>query len=244
MSWAIKSATWTCHPCDVSNPAGSGPRECVQLAFHTNGAWPLLRIVMPRTRALIVCLLVGAIPISGLVCGIGAANHRISKRFYQGKPMEYWFNQLGNQEIMRSPSGAVRTWGSWIETPEASAHAIRGIGTNALGFYLRKLKRQVVAREIQIAKVARAVGFEDFWIRGIDSERGQAVIALILLKPLPSEVVSELVTLSTNRNREIAAAAHCALVTTENELVTLHSPARKQSLDLDLLNLPNLSDLK
>lgn len=199
---------------------------------------------MPRTRPLIVWLLVGVIPVVGLAWGIGAANQRISKRFYQGKPPEYWFNQLGNQEIMRAPSGAVMRYGSWLETSEASANAVRGIGTNAVAFYLRKLRRQVGTREIRIAKVARAVGFNDFWIRGVDSERGQAAIALILLKPLSSEVVSELVTLSTNRDANIAAAACCVLTVKESELVLLHPSANKRSLDLDLLNLPILSDFK
>lgn len=214
----------------------------------SKGFWPapLTFFVMPRTPSLVVCLLGAVLSVAALVYGLVVAHQREAKLYWQGRPVEYWFNQLGFRGIMRSPSGAVRTWGSWNETPEASAKAVRGIGTNAIGFYLRKLRRHVGTREGQIALAARRVGFEGFLfrIRGIDSERGQAVIALILLKPLPSEVVSELATLSTNRNGEIAAAAHCALVTTENELVTLHSPARKQSLDLDLLNLPNLSDFK
>jgi hypothetical protein len=196
---------------------------------------------MPRTRPLIVCLLVGVIPVAGLVWGIAAAKQHVSKRFYQGMPLEYWFNQLGNKEIMRLPFGAVMRYGSWLETSETSANAVRGIGTNALAFYLRKLRRQVGTREIRIAEVARAVGFNDFWIRGVDSERGQAAIALILLKPLSPEVVSELVTLSTNRDGNIAAAARCVLTVRESELVP---PASKRSLDLDLLNLPILSDFK
>ena len=114
-------------------------RLCLILGFNRAGS--LMHVVMPRTRPLIVCLLVGVIQVAGLVWGIAAANQRISKRFYHGKSLEYWFNQLGNQEIMRLRSGAVRTWGSWIETPETSANAIRGIGTNALGFYLRNLRR-------------------------------------------------------------------------------------------------------
>jgi len=200
---------------------------------------------MPRTRSLAVCL--GALlSVAGLIYGLVVAHEVKPKLYWQGRPVEYWFNELGFRGLMRSPSGAVRKWGSWNETPEISAKAIRGIGTNAIGFYLRKLKRHVGTREGQIALAASRVGFEDFLfsIRSVESERGQAVIALILLKPLPSEVVCELVTLNTNRNRDIAAAAHCALVTTENELVTLHSPAPKQSLDLDLLNLPNLWDFK
>jgi len=75
-------------------------------------------------------------------------------------------------------------------------------------------------------------------LEDIEPERGQAVAALILLKPLPPEVVSQLVTLSTNRNQQIAAAAHCALTTKENELVLLHPDAGKHSIDADLLKIP------
>lgn len=173
---------------------------------------------MPRTRSLDVRLLAAVLSVAALVCGLVVAHHRKTKLCWQGRPLEYWFNQLSGREIMRSPSGAVRRYGAWLETPEASANAIRGIGTNAQGFYLGKLRRHVGTREIQIAMAARAVGFEDFWIRGVDTERGQAVIALILLKPLPPEVLSELVILSTNVNRDIAAAARCVLTVKESEL--------------------------
>jgi hypothetical protein len=171
-----------------------------------------------------------------MVWGLVVAHQRKAKLSWQGRPLEYWFNQLGNREIMRSPSGAVRRYGTWLEAPEASAKAIRGIGTNALGFYLRKLTRHVGTREAQIATAARTVGFEDFLIRvrGVDSERGQAVTALILIKPLPPEVVSELLTLSTNGHRDIATAALCALTIKESEPGLLFPPySRSDSVDAD-----------
>ena len=37
----------------------------------------------------------------------------------------------------------IMRYGSWLETSEASANALRGIGTNAIAFYLRKLRRQI-----------------------------------------------------------------------------------------------------
>lgn len=214
---------------------------------------------MLRTRFLAVSLVVGAISVVGLLCSLGVAHQLKAKQSYLGKPLEYWFNQLPqtridrvgfaatviqrDHETMRSPSGAIRTWGSWIETPQASASAIRSIGTNALAFYLRKLRRDVGPSEIQIAKAARSIGFEDFWIRGVDSERGQAVTALILLKPLPPWMVSELLTLSTNRSRDIAAAAHCALTTKENALGSLHPPS-KHPIDADLFTMPTPLDIE
>jgi hypothetical protein len=202
-------------------------------------------LVMPRTRPLVVCVFAVVLSVAAVICGL-VAHEREAKLSWQGKPLEYWFNQLNDREIMRSPSGAVRRWGCWLETPEASANAIRGIGTNGLFFYLHKLRRQPGARELQLAMAARRVGFEDFLfrIRGVDSERRQAVTALILLKPLPQEVICELATLGSSSNREIAAAAHCVLTTKENELVLLHPAASNQSPDLDLLNLPNLCNFK
>lgn len=165
---------------------------------------------MPRTRPLVLCVLAVLLSVAALICGL-VAHGREAKLSWQGKPLEYWFNQLNDREIMRSPSGAVRRWGCWLETPEASANAIRGIGTNGLFFYVHKLRRKPGARELQLAMAARRVGFEDFLfrVRGVDSERGQAVTALILLKPLPQEVISELGILSSNVDQDIAAAAHC-----------------------------------
>jgi len=201
---------------------------------------------MPRTRSLAVCLLAAVLSVAALVCGLVVTHQREAKLYWQGRPVDYWFNQLGFRAVMRSPSGAVRTWGSWNETPEASAQAVRGIGTNAIEFYLRKLRRQVGTREGQIALAARRLGFEDFLlrIRGVDSERGQAVAALILLKPLPPEVVSELVILSTNKDQDIAAAARCALSAKENELLFLHPPKSKRSIDAELFEIPLPLDLE
>jgi len=210
------------------------------------GGWlrPLMLTVMPRTRSLAVYLLAAVLSVGALVCGLVVAHQREAKLYWQGRPVEYWFNQLGFREVMRSPSGAVRTWGSWNETPEASAKAVRGIGTNAIGFYLRKLGRHVSTCEGQIALAERRVGFEDslFRIRGVDSERGRAVAALILLKPLPPEVVSELVILSTNGNRDIAGAAQRVLTVKESELGYPHPLGSKsRSVDADLYKIPRAS---
>jgi len=137
----------------------------------------------------------------------------------------------------------VKKYGDWLETPEASAKAIRGVGTNALTFYLRKLRRHDSPTEDKVYQIARSAGYRGFlWLEHIEPERGQAVTALILLKPLPAEVVSELVNLSTNKNPQIAAAAHCALTINQNELVLLHPPAGKLSIDADLFRIPIPAD--
>ena len=125
----------------------------------TKVADSLTGAVMLRTRSLAVCLSGALLSVAALVYGLVVAHEVKHKLSWQGRPVEYWFNQLGFRGFMRSPSGAVRKWGSWNETPEASAKAVRGIGTNAIGFYLRKLKRHVGTREGQIALAASRVGF-------------------------------------------------------------------------------------
>lgn len=210
---------------------------------------------MPRTRKLGILLLTGVIWLAGLFWGISVARQHRAKSSYQEKPLAYWFNELpmtridgvgfnatviqSDHLILRSPSGDVRRYGGWMEKPEGSAKAIRVIGTNALPFYLRKLARQAGPIESKTWEVARAAGFRGFLgYEKIEWERGQAVTALILLKPLPPEAVSQLVALSTNRNREIAAAASCALKTKEKELGLLHAPISRRSVDGDLVKIP------
>jgi hypothetical protein len=196
---------------------------------------------MPRTRSLAVCVLAMVLSAAGLIWGLVVAHQRETKLCWQGKTLEYWFNQLNAREIMRSPSGTVGRWGCWLETPEASAKAIRGIGTNGIGFYLEKLRRDPGAGEVQLAMAARSVGLENFLlrIRAVDSERGQAATALILLKPLPPEVVSEVVTLRTNGNRDIAAAARCVLTMQGSDLGLFHpSGSKSGSVDADLRKIP------
>jgi hypothetical protein len=208
---------------------------------------------MPSTRSLAFWVLAGIVSFTGLVWVLDVSHHRAPEMSYEGKPLEYWFNQLPRTSIsgagfnagvgqfgrmlIRSPSGAIRRYGDWIETPEASAKAIGGIGTNALGFYLQKLTRHNGPIENSILKVAHALGYHGFLVDDVDPERGQAVTALILLKPLPPGVVSELVALSTKRNRQIAAAAHCVLTTKKDDLVLLHSPYNNHSIDADLLKI-------
>jgi hypothetical protein len=195
---------------------------------------------MPRTRSIAVWLLAGAISLAGLLCALDLAHQKQSKPYYQGKPLEYWFNQLpmtnirgvgSNATVVQfstlvsiSASRAVKTYGGFLERPEASATAIRAMGTNALEFYLSKLTRHYGSIKSRVDRAARIVGFKGFLFESISPEREQAVTALILLKPLPPNVVSKLTLLSTNSNREISVAARCALTTKVDELVLLRSP--------------------
>jgi hypothetical protein len=112
---------------------------------------------MPTTRSLAAWLLAGAVSLAWLLCALGLAHQQKSKASYQGKPLEYWFNQLpmtgiravgsgktvvqSSTLLALSPSRAVKKYGSWQEQPEVSAAAVRAMGTNALAFYLWKLTR-------------------------------------------------------------------------------------------------------
>jgi hypothetical protein len=181
-------------------------------------------------RARVLWFLAVFILVGGLACWFGITGAASRGLSYKGKPIEYWFNQLpmtkaqlveGKETIRMSdkmrkghtPSGAVRMYGSWVEEPQASAQAIRALGSNGIAFYFRRLKRQDLPIRNKIQQAAFRVGVGRFVFEDVDAERGQAVTALILLKPLPPGPASELVTLSKNSNGAIAAAARCVLAT-------------------------------
>jgi hypothetical protein len=185
-------------------------------------------IVMLSKRSLAFWFLGGSILAGGLGWWLSLADEFSGGLAYQGKPIEYWFNQLPMVKVQivqgketacmgdkmrkgHTKSGAVRKYGSWVETPEASAQAIRAMGTNGIAFYFRRLKRQDLPIRKRIQQAAFAVGVRHFLFEDVDAERGQAVTALLLLKPLPPSAASELVALSKNSNGAIAAAARVAL---------------------------------
>jgi hypothetical protein len=125
-----------------------------------------------------------------------------------------------------------------VETPKDSANAIRRIGSSASAFYVRKLRRHIGAAEIRFTRVARAVGFHGFLFEDVEPEREQAITALILLKPLPPEVVSELVALSSNRDPCIVGAALCALRVSDKDLLFLPPAESGHSIDAGLVKIP------
>ena len=98
----------------------------------------------------------GLLVLGGLVWWLAGIHHVQCKSTYEGKPLAYWFNQLPmtkslpGQDVYQSPrkrarhikSGAVQEYGTWVEDGEASAKAIRAIGTDGLDFYFSKLKRE------------------------------------------------------------------------------------------------------
>ena len=191
---------------------------------------------MLSRRSLGLWLLAGIVSVGGVACWRGIAHQRKPNPSYQGKPLEYWFNQLpmtskgmsgGSDIVVQGDrmqrrgwrSGTFWEYGSWKEKPEASAKAIRAMGTNAVAFSLHKLTRQNYPIESKIERLAFGVGLHGLLFEDTTPEREQSVTALILLKPLPREAVSKLITLSTNKNGAIAAAARCALATEADELV-------------------------
>ena len=154
---------------------------------------------------------------------------------YGGKPLQYWFHQLpltdvgfvgGTEKVvlLRSvnfpranarPSAAARG-GSARATPEASVQAVCAIGTNGIGFYMRRLRERSPPILHWIQQLAWRFGDNRSVFRDVETERQRAVTGLILLKPLPPSTSKELLQLSKGSNRAIANAAWCVL---EAELV-------------------------
>jgi hypothetical protein len=128
----------------------------------------------------------------------------------------------GDHMTLRHPSGAVERYGSWLEPPEASAQAIRAMGSNGIAFYMRRLKSpappphysQTPMRE-RIQAMAYLFGIRHPLFNDIEAERRQATTALILLRPLPPGSSKELLELSKGTNG-IAVAAQCVLQAPEN----------------------------
>jgi hypothetical protein len=96
-------------------------------------------------------------------------------------------------------------------TPEASAQAVCAIGTNGIGFYMRRLRGQSSPILHWIQQGASRCGVNRFVFGDVEIERQQAATALILLKPLPESTAKELLELSKQGNRAVASAAWCVL---------------------------------
>jgi hypothetical protein len=186
-------------------------------------------------------LLAGLIPLAGALSWLAITHRPHNTLSYDGQTLAYWFNELpmtsigpgagpnGVAECARKTarhikSGVSRHYGIWSEDPEISKKAIQTIGTKGLEFYLCKLKSQdsVIQRTIQ--RAAFGIGLRTFLFPDADAERGQAVTALVLLKPLPEETRGELLRLSTNRNAQIAIAAHCVLIAQPSQLSLMLDP--------------------
>jgi len=141
--------------------------------------------------------------------------------------------QCARRTARHIKSGVSRHYGIWSEDPEVSKRAIRAIGTDALEFYLCKLKSQdsVIQRTIQ--RAAFGIGVRSFLFPDAEAEREQAVTALILLKPLPEETRVEVLKLSTNRNGQIALAARCVLIAQPSQLDLMLGPDELIRRDLE-----------
>ncbi len=123
------------------------------------------------------------------------------------------FVQSARKRARHIKSGAAQDFGTWLEAPEVSKTAIQAIGSNGIAFYFSKLRQQQVGDlRNKIQELALTIGFRRFLYPDVDAERGQAVTALILLKPLPDPAEQELLIMSTNGSAKIANAARCVLI--------------------------------
>lgn len=138
---------------------------------------------------------------------------------HQGKPLNYWFNQLPLTRIVSDGSIVTqdqvqlpgRRYGSFLETPRGAREAFQDIGTNALAFLLYKLKRSETRSHKPIQMLAIKYGFKRLPLPSIDAERQQAVTGLIFLSPLPPDYLPQVSALATNADPKVATAAKCVL---------------------------------
>jgi hypothetical protein len=142
---------------------------------------------------------------------------------YQGKPLDYWLSQLpladirwvgGSSRVSIVPRAAAggRTYGSTLETPEASLKAIQEMGTNAIPFVFGKLQRRLSPIQKLILKVYSWRGGKRRLFADTIAERRQAVTALLCLSPLPEEWVGRIRKLSTNGHPETRMYAQAVLI--------------------------------
>jgi hypothetical protein len=165
----------------------------------------------------------------GIICWVGLVTC-FRQPSYVGKPVQYWLDQLPLAEIwlgwpakkivvLRSvnfakanakPSAVARD-GSLRARPEAATQAVCAIGTNGIGFYMRRLRGRSPPILHGIQQLALRCGVNPSLFRDVETERQQAATALILLKPLPPSTATELLQLSKESNRAVANAAWCVL---------------------------------
>ncbi|MHB8519971.1 MAG: hypothetical protein ACYDH9_04365 [Limisphaerales bacterium] len=139
---------------------------------------------------------------------------------YQGKSIEYWFEQLPVTPILPSgvaPAvyqvnvrGFIKSTGQQYGSTNLSDEAIdviAALGTNALPFLLAKLQGSDSVVKREVTKAARKAGVGYLPFRNADLERLQAVTGLIHVKTLTPEAGQVLTSLRTNTNPEIASAA-------------------------------------
>ena len=152
-----------------------------------------------------------------LVTGLAAGLYLPSKQpTYRGQPISYWFSELPltlvrGQVVMsaeRIETGD-RKYGAQREKPEIAVAAIQEIGVKGLPFIMRKFsRRQTPIREWLQAR-ASWCGVKRSLFPNPELERAQAVTALVALKSLPPQVMSQLHDLSGNGTNSIAlSAAH------------------------------------
>lgn len=132
---------------------------------------------------------------------------------YQGQPIDYFFERL-NVSLFSGSAGysmlkkqLAQPKQQTRREPINDREVFTAFGTNAVPFLMMKLKGQDRSLEKLTARLLHKVGVKRQVFADAQMERGRAVTGLILLPHLPPDVEQNLVTLSTNSNRELAAAA-------------------------------------
>ena len=155
---------------------------------------------------------------------------------FHGRSIESWFEQL---PLLWLPNGGIvpvsiatgrfrirlewekdgRKYGNSKRNPNESLAAIRAIGTNGLPFIMRKFVRRESRLQRWIDTSASKCGLRRSLFKDANVERAQAVTALIVLRPLPPQVISELKVLSSKKDVTISPPANFVLKVNEGQFI-------------------------
>ena len=137
--------------------------------------------------------------------------------YYNGKPLSYWFKHLPQSYFVRVPlfhNTATNIYRNTITNqfdPETQAiAAIQSMGTNSLPFLFSKLVRQRSQAWKLTGKIAINCGIGRLFVShfpDLKAEKAQAMTGLLALMLLPQGFASQLQTLSTNSDEQIAIPA-------------------------------------
>jgi hypothetical protein len=139
---------------------------------------------------------------------------------YNGKPLEYWFSQTpimfvstnGSADMVLNipirPHG--EGYGCCLEKDDDVKRAFWSMGTNCLPFLVRKLGGHKTRVSWYVIYWQHRLGIKRI-PADKDIERGQAIVALKWMDPLPMQTCEKIQALSKCKNPEVAAAAKEAL---------------------------------
>ena len=151
-----------------------------------------------------------------------ATRPSVPSPMYKGKRLSYWFDQLPTTEVISAGYGAGPTalvlFNSTGKSPSAqkliippseksedAIRAIEAMGTNALPLLMARLSTQDSRFKQEVRKWLGKLGVRRRFMESSTVGQGRATTALMFLRPLPDDVMSQLRVLGTNTDMATAA---------------------------------------